>query len=126
MKFILETFFWDRITFELKPYSYFINKRLGIVYRNEGGNISENIRIKYPEGFLFESQWFVTKYSQIALQSPKSYIKHMIKYIIYSTVMKKSVWQMYKNLLNGLPKLFFCLLYLPSLLYKKRYLEGKV
>ena len=39
LKFILETFFWDRITFELKPYSYFINKRLGIVYRNEGGNI---------------------------------------------------------------------------------------
>ncbi|RUM45771.1 MAG: hypothetical protein DSY46_01915 [Hydrogenimonas sp.] len=126
LKFIPESFFWTRIVLELKPYSYFVNKVLRVYYRDETDNMSHNIRIKYPEGFLFESQWFVTKYPWIALQSPKSYIKHMIKYIIYSTVMKKSVWQMYKNLPNGLPKLFFCLLYLPSLLYKKRYLEGKV
>jgi len=84
LKFIPETFFWDRITFELKPYSYFINKRLGIVYRNEGGNISENIRTKYPEGFLFESKWFVTKYWRIAFKYPKVYLKHLLKYIYYS------------------------------------------
>ena len=125
LKFIPESFFWIRIVLELQPYSYFLNKVLRIYYRDEIDNISHSIRIKYPEGFLFEAQWFVTKYSWIALQSPKSYIKHMTKYIILSKVVKKSLWHMYKDVPNGLPKLFFCLLYIPSLLYKKKYLEGR-
>jgi len=89
LKFIPETFFWDRITFELKPYSYFINKRLGIVYLNEGKNISENIRQKYPEGFLFESKWFVTKYWKDVWIFPKIYFKHLIK-LIYFFIKVKS------------------------------------
>ncbi|UCN01131.1 glycosyltransferase family 2 protein [Sulfurimonas sp. SWIR-19] len=126
LKFIPESFFWTRIVLEIQSYSFFINKVLRIYYKNESDNISDNIRFQYPEGFLFESKWFITKYPWIVFQSPKNYIKHMIKYIIYSAVMKKSVWQMYKNLPNSLSKFFFCLLYIPSLCYKKRYLGGKV
>jgi len=83
LKFIPETFFWDRIVYELKPYSYFINKVLRIYYKEEGNNLSENIRNKYPEGFLFESKWFVSKYWWILFKYPKVYLKHLIKYIYY-------------------------------------------
>jgi len=89
LKFIPETFFWDRIIFELKPYSYFINKVLRIYYKEEGNNLSKNIRNKYPEGFLFESKWFVSKYWWILFKYPKVYLKHLIKFIYYSWRLRK-------------------------------------
>ena len=124
LKFIPETFFWDRITFELKPYSYFINKRLGIVYRGEGENISENIRNKYPEGFLFESKYFLNQYRWILFKNPKTYTKHMVKYIILSNFLGNSFIKSYNQLSNSISKFLFCLLYIPSLIYKKQYLLG--
>ncbi len=84
LKFIPESFFWSRIVFELQPYSYFLNKVLRIYYRDEGDSISHNIRVKYPEGFLFESKWFVTRYWNIAWRYPKVYLKHLIKLIYFS------------------------------------------
>lgn len=126
LKFIPETFFWDRIVFDLKPYSYFINKRLGIVYRNEGGNISQNIRLKYPDGFLFESKWFINHYKFIFFKSPKTYIKHFLKYIIFSLHNKEK----FKNIMSSLDgiglKIFFMILYVPAILLKSRYLKGSV
>lgn len=83
LKFIPESFFWSRIVFEIQPYSYFINKVLRIYYKDEGDNISQNIRDKYPEGFLFESYWFVTKYYKIAFKYPKVYLKHLLKLIYF-------------------------------------------
>ena len=83
LKFIPESFFWSRIVFEIQPYSFFINKVLRIYYRNESDSISENVRLKYPEGFLFESKWFVTKYWYIVFRYPKVYLKHLIKIIYY-------------------------------------------
>lgn len=82
--YIPESFFWNRIIFELKPYSFYINKRLRIYYIKEGNNLSQNIRGKYPEGFLFESKWFVKKYWWILFKYPNVYLKHLIKYIYYS------------------------------------------
>ena len=84
LKFIPESFFWSRIVFEAKPYSYFVNKVLRIYYKDEGENISENVRKKYPEGFLFESKWFVTNYWWIIFQYPKIYLRHLIKFIYFS------------------------------------------
>jgi len=89
LKFIPESFFWSRIVFEVKTNSYFINKFLRVYYVNENDNISYNIRDKYPEGFLFESKWFVTKYWIIAFKYPKVYFKHLIKYIYYSLKVNK-------------------------------------
>ena len=84
LKFIPESFFWSRIMFELQPYSYFLNKVLRVYYRNESDNISSDIRLKYPEGFLFESKWYVTHYWRFAWKYPKVYSKHMVKLIYFS------------------------------------------
>ncbi len=88
LKFIPESFFWSRIIFEYKPFSFPINKVLRIYYKNEGQNISQNVRDKYPEGFLFESKWFVKKYKWILFKYPKIYIKHLLKYIYFSIKVK--------------------------------------
>ncbi len=88
LKFIPESFFWSRIIFEYKPLSFPVNKVLRIYYKNEGQNISQNVRDKYPEGFLFESKWFITKYKWILFKYPKIYIKHLLKYIYFSIKVK--------------------------------------
>jgi len=126
LKFIPETFFWDRIVFDLKPYSYFINKRLGVVYRNEGGNISQNIRLKYPEGFLFESKCFINHYKFVFFKSPKIYIKHFLKYIIFSLHNKEKSKNIMSDL-NGLElKILFIIFYIPSIFLKNIYLKGVI
>jgi len=84
LKFIPESFFWSRIVYEIQPFSYFINKVLRVYYRNETDSISDNIREKYPEGFLFESKWFVSRYWNIAWRYPNVYLKHLIKLIYFS------------------------------------------
>ncbi|WP_457749106.1 glycosyltransferase family A protein [Sulfurimonas sp.] len=127
LKFIPESFFWTRIVLELKPYSFFINKVLRVYYRNEGDNISNNIREKYPEGFLFESQWFITHYPWMLYKAPKHYVKYMVKYIIYSSFLRKRIQESYAVLpKNFFVRFLFLLLYFPSLLIKKRYLEGNI
>ncbi|ROR39161.1 glycosyltransferase family 2 protein [Caminibacter pacificus] len=83
LQFIPESFFWNRIAYELKPYSYYINKVLRIYYKEEEDNISHNIRKKYPEGFFIESKWFVTKYINIFWQYPNIYFKYLIKLIYF-------------------------------------------
>ena len=123
LKFIPETFFWDRITFELKPYSYFINKRLGIVYRNEDDNISHNIRQKYPEGFLFESKWFINNYPNIFFKSPNAYIKHLLKYIIYSRHLNFNISDSLNILDNLLVKILFVSIYPIGILLSRYYLK---
>ena len=90
LKFIPESFFWDRIAFEnSNQFSYPVNKVLRIYYRNEGNNLSENIREKYPEGFLFESKWVVKNYWKFVLKYPKYYFKHLLKFIYFSFKVKK-------------------------------------
>ena len=79
LRFIPESFFWDRIVFELQPYAYYINKVQRIYYREEKDSISKDIRERYPESFFFESKWFVTKYPNVLLRYPKLYIKHLLK-----------------------------------------------
>jgi glycosyltransferase involved in cell wall biosynthesis len=83
LKFIPESFFWNRITIESKQYSYCLNKVQRIYYVNEGDNISQNIKQKYPEGFLFESRWFITHYWRILFRYPKVYMKHFLKFIYF-------------------------------------------
>ena len=91
LKFIPESFFWTRITLELRPYSYFINKVLRVYYKNEDNNISNNIRQKFPEGFLFESKWFITRYWWILFKYPKDYIKHLLKFIYFNFYIYKVI-----------------------------------
>ena len=84
LKFIPESFFWDRIAFENpSQFSYPVNKVLRVYYRREGGNLSENIRDKYPEGFLFESKWVIKNYFRFAFKYPKYYFKHLLKVIYF-------------------------------------------
>ncbi len=92
LKFIPESFFWSRIVFEIQTYSYFTNKVLRVYYRNESDSISKNIRNKHPEGFLFESKWFVTKYYKIAFKYPKVYLKHLIKLVYFYLKIKIKVY----------------------------------
>ncbi len=84
LRYIPESFFWTRIAIELKPHYYVINVPLRIYYQHEGGNISENIRSRYPDGFLFESKWFLKNYLVVGLRYPKVLIKHLIKFIYFS------------------------------------------
>ena len=124
LKFIPESFFWNRITFELNQYSYPINRRLRIYYINEENSLSQNIRLKYSEGFLFESKYFINHYKFIFFKEPKTYIKHFIKYIIFSSYKKENL----KNIIRGLSgiwlKILFIFLYIPSVLLKSRYLKN--
>ncbi|WP_456432125.1 glycosyltransferase family 2 protein [Nitratifractor sp.] len=83
LRFIPESFFWTRITLEQGKYSLFCNKVLRIYYR-EGESLSTGIRNRYPEGFLFESKWFVTHYSHLLFKHPGLYLKHLLKYLYYS------------------------------------------
>jgi len=83
LKFIPESFFWDRIVFEIEPlYSYPINKVLRVYYK-EDDNISHNIRKKYPDSFLFESKYFITHYWKYFFYMPKAYVKHLIKFFYF-------------------------------------------
>ena len=126
LKFIPETFFWDRIVFELKPYSYFINKRLRVYYINESENISQNIRLKYPDGFLFESKWFINHYKFVLLKSPKIYIKHFLKYIVFSLHNNDK----FTDIVGGLDglglKMLLIIFFIPSIFLKDRYLKGVI
>ena len=88
LKFIPESFFWNRVTFEINPYTYCVNKVLRIYYRNENDNLSNNIRIKYPEGFLFESKWFLNHYSEVLIRKPKLYFIYLYKYIVLCNHLK--------------------------------------
>ena len=84
LKFIPESYFWDRIVFEIEPlYSYYLNEVLRIYYREEDDNISHNIRKKYPEGFLFESKYFVKNYWKYAYKMPKAFVKHLLKIVYF-------------------------------------------
>lgn len=83
LKFIPESFFWSRITIETHQKSYFINNVLRIYYKYEDNNMSHNIRQKYPEGFLFESKWFIKYYRFIFFKYPKEYLKHLLKTVYY-------------------------------------------
>jgi len=85
LKMIPESFFWDKITFGLEQYSYPLNKVLRVYYK-EDDNISHNIREKYPEGFYFESKYFITHYPFILFKYPKVYVKHLLKFIYYKVV----------------------------------------
>jgi len=90
LKFIPESFFWDRIAFENPGQFYYpINKVLRIYYKEEGNNLSKNIRNKYPDGFLFESKWVVKNYYKFALKYPRYYLKHLLKLIYFSFKVKK-------------------------------------
>ncbi|HEX5709788.1 MAG TPA: glycosyltransferase family 2 protein [Sulfuricurvum sp.] len=86
LKFIPESFFWSKMAIEAHDYSYYLNKVLRIYYINEGGNISENIRKKHPDGFLFESRWFVKNYWWILFKYPKVFLKHLLKYAYFFTL----------------------------------------
>lgn len=88
LKFIPESFFWNRITIESKSFSFFVNKVLRIYYKDTDENLSQNIRKKYPEGFLFESKWFVKKYYFLFLKYPFVSVKHLIKYCYLSLLTK--------------------------------------
>ncbi len=83
LKFIPESFFWDRITYKIGGYSYPLNSVIRVYYKNEDDNISHNIREKYPESFYFESRYFITHYIFALLKHPKNYLKHLIKFIYF-------------------------------------------
>lgn len=123
LKFIPESFFWNRIAIESKQYSYCLNKVQRIYYVNEGDNISQNIRQKYPEGFLFESTWFINNYKFIVFSHPVTYLKHFMKYMILSHYMKRN----FMKPLNGiLLKLISLILFIPSILLKDKYIKGGI
>ncbi len=120
LKFIPESFFWNRVVFEINPYTYCVNKILRIYYKSEEDNLSNNIRNKYPEGFFFESKWFINNYKIVFFKAPRIYIKYFLKYIIYSD--KHGFF----NLEDWKLKFLYSVLFIPSLIIKKFYLKEKV
>ena len=120
LKFIPESFFWNRVVFEINPYTYCVNKVLRIYYKNEEDNLSSNIRNKYPEGFLFESKWVINNYKFVFFKAPNIYIKYFLKYIIYSD--KDGFF----NLNDWKLKILYSILFIPSLIIKKFYLKDKI
>jgi len=92
LKFIPESFFWDRIVFEIGGYSYPINKVLRTYYRSEDDNISIDIRKKYPEGFYFESKYFITHYPKVLFKYPKIYFKHLLKFLYFKGILWIKQW----------------------------------
>jgi glycosyltransferase involved in cell wall biosynthesis len=91
LKFIPESFFWDRILFGMDTYSYFLNKPLRIYYRNEKDAISQNVRKIHGESFLFESRWFLLHYYPYAWRYPKIFFRHLLKYLYYSMKVRNNV-----------------------------------
>jgi len=89
LKFIPESFFWDRMVFEVGGYVYSVNKVLRIYYVKEENNMSANIRKKYPEGFFFESKYFITHYPFALFKYPKIYFKHLLKTIYFGLILIK-------------------------------------
>jgi len=84
LKFIPETFFWDRILFGMNTHSYFLNMPLRIYYRSEEDAISRSVRERHGESFLFESRWFLSHYYRSAWKYPGVLFRHLLKYLYYS------------------------------------------
>jgi len=86
----------------------------------------KNIRLKYPDGFLFESKWFINHYKFVFFKSPKTYIKHFLKYIIFFLHKKEN----FVNIMKGLDRLWLKILleimYIPAILLKDKYLKGTI
>ena len=119
LKFIPESFFWNRVVFEINPYTYCVNKVLRIYYK-EDNSLSSNIRSKYPEGFLFESKWFINNYKFVLIKSPKIYLKYFLKYIFFS----KNIKEDFNSLEDTKFKILYGLLLFPALIIKIFYFKG--
>lgn len=122
LKFIPESFFWSRITIEAKHVSYFINKVLRVYYKENSG-ISHNIQTTYPEGFEFESRYFIEHYGHLFFKYPKIYLTHLMKYIMFSSYNQKALMHSFNALNENLTKVLYIIFLLPSLLYKYRYFK---
>ena len=128
IRYIPESFFWNKMAFELAEHgyrTYLLNKPLRIYYREgNGANLSQNIRARYPEGFEYESLYFLNHH--VATQwrhSPKFYLKHLIKYVIFSHYNGKSFTTALKRLNNAFSKTLFVLAY-PAILFEKRFISA--
>lgn len=123
LKFIPESFFWVKLAIHERPKSYRINQPLRIYYVNEEGTgaLSENIRLKQPRGFLFESRYFLNHYPFILKEYPRSYLKHLLKYALFSRYLGDGFLASWKNLTSWRAKILFALCYLPAFALQKRY-----
>ncbi|MRI83365.1 MAG: hypothetical protein C6I00_03000 [Nitratiruptor sp.] len=88
LKFIPESFFWDRILFGRPHQSFFLNEVLRIYYRGGEDNLSIGIRERYPEGFCFESSYFVSHHWRALYYAPLTYFKHLVK-LFYFCIWKR-------------------------------------
>lgn len=89
LKFIPESYFWSKMAIELNTYTYCVNKILRVYYVEEKNkeNLSSNIRFKYPDGFLFESCYYVKYYYHTFIKYPISYLKHLLKCIVFPIIL---------------------------------------
>lgn len=124
--YIPESYFWNKMALLTeRPYSFVTNKRLRIYYTDDTNcHLSSNIRHKYPKGFEFESLYFINNYVSILFKYPSVYIKHLMKYIMFSSYNKSTIVQACTKIKKKYIRLLFFLLYLPSLLYKRRYFDS--
>ena len=113
LKFIPESFFWNRLIFEFNGFIYFINKILRIYYIEEG-SLSHNIRKKYPKGFLFESSWVLNNYLETLWKKPSFYFSHLYKYIVFCDYLKRNC-----KLKNKISYIFVKLFKFPILIINK-------
>ena len=116
LKFIPESFFWNKLAIENQKKSVLVVNKVLRVYFREENSLSSGIRLKYPEGFLYESWYFINNIPFVKFR--KKYLKHCLKYIIYSGLLNKNLK------LNFKAKFFIYLLYPFAFLIKNRYLKG--
>ncbi|WP_181566248.1 glycosyltransferase family A protein [Helicobacter monodelphidis] len=83
--FIPESHFWNKIVMSEKPIAYRINQRLRIFYVNENEpSLSVGIRKKAPKGLHFDAHYFITHYTDLLWKYPKPYLKHLLKYALFT------------------------------------------
>ena len=125
LKFIPESFFWVKMAFGSGQSALYANKILRTYYRGEENSLSSRVRRNYAQGFEYESLYFVNHYPFLIFQSPIIFLRHVLKYTIYTIYLGRRIVpgaQRIESKWNKLLYIFFCL---PAWIIKGFYLKER-
>ena len=125
LKFIPESFFWVKMAFGSGKCALYANKILRTYYRGEEGNLSSRARLNYPEGFEYESLYFINHYSFLICQSPIVFLRHLVKYAIYTFYLGRGVVRGAQRIESKWNKLLYLFSCLPAWVIKGVYLKER-
>ncbi len=122
--FIPESYFWNKIIMSEKPLGYRINKRLRIYYINEAEeSLSVGIRRRFPQGFYFESRYFINNYKEILTAYPRAYLKHLLKFILFVQYLNIGFFKGMRAISFAGIKCLYIILYPIAKILKKHYFK---